>query len=80
MDTEQYGALMKAIGEIQNEQAAQRRELLGNGQPGRVQLIEASVSELDKRVRATEKRMAWYGGGIAVVLALIHSAAHKLGF
>ena len=46
MDTEQFGQLMSSIGEVKNEQVSLRRELLGNGQPGRIQVIETDISDL----------------------------------
>jgi hypothetical protein len=38
-----------ALGQLQQSQEDLRRELLGNGQPGRIQKLEEDVKNLNKR-------------------------------
>lgn len=64
-----------------------RRDLLGNGQPGRIQRIESSVTALDTktalsvsklydRIGGISKRAAFLSGGIAGIGFLIGIAVH----
>jgi hypothetical protein len=50
-----------AIGQLQQSQEDLRRELLGNGQPGRLNKLEDEVKELNKKY--------WLFTGIIVALS-----------
>lgn len=47
-----------------------RTEMLGNGQPGRVQRNEASIDELRCDVEKLNKKVWYASGGLAVVAVL----------
>ena len=49
MNANQFGELMLAIGRVETEQKNLRQELLGNGQPGRIQNLEKQVSSHEKK-------------------------------
>ena len=83
---------MEKLSEISNDLSALRaahesftKELLGNGQPGRIQRIEKSIEknkastiENENRIQKISNRM-WYFNGIAVgVLGLFEVLKHKL--
>jgi len=78
MDAEQYAAIMTGIEAVKVEQAAQRRELLGNGQPGRIQLIEASVEKHEEKIEAVEKKIWYFTGGLVVASHLLKGALAKI--
>jgi len=78
MNDAQYTAIITQLSAIQTEQEAFRRELLGNGQPGRIQRIESDLKELeDSRVRLAWKLGSITGGG-AVILTLLTQWLEKL--
>ncbi len=77
--------IREALGRIETEQRAIRRELLGNGQPGRIQMIETKVSEHAEFIarargfgRAGEgqsaKMSTWAQVGAALFAAILVSA------
>jgi len=77
MDSEQFAQIMTGITEVKTEQANFRRELLGNGQPGRIQLIETDVEslksgqgELEKSAAVTVWKLGTLSAGAGSVLAL----------
>jgi hypothetical protein len=47
VESNQFLQLMTEITEVRTEQTAMRRELLGNGQPGRIQITERKISEVE---------------------------------
>jgi hypothetical protein len=49
-----------------------RAELLGNGQPGRVQRNEERVEELDKRLTSLNVRMYWFFGCVVGFVFLLN--------
>lgn len=73
MDADQYGELMSALARIEERQDALRQELLGNGQPGRIQRLEADVEK--------HEHHQWYhSGGVAVFNFIVHAIAAHFGF
>jgi hypothetical protein len=70
MEPEQFLQLMTAITEVKTEQYAMRRELLGNGQPGRVQIIEKKLAEVETTAEGLQTGAAglrWKLGTISAV-------------
>lgn len=73
MDQTQFGQLMHEVGEIKTEQQNLRRELLGNGQPGRIQMLENRVDSHQKK--------QWAHSVIIVPLNFVlHAIAAHFGF
>lgn len=61
-----------AIGQLQQSQEDLRRELLGNGQPGRIQKLEEDVEHLNKKY--------WLFTGVIVAASHgLRAALIKLG-
>jgi len=58
MEPDQFLKLMEGIVEIRTEQANLRRELLGNGQPGRIQILEGRVTEVKDKADELESSAA----------------------
>ena len=70
MDSEQFGEIMSGITRVETEQKNLRRELLGNGQPGRIQVIESDFETLRIRQGTLEKSAAvtvWKLGTLSAV-------------
>ena len=73
MNANQFGELMLAVGRIETEQKNLRQELLGNGQPGRIQNLEERVSSHEKK--------QWMHSAVIVPLNFaIHTLAAHFGF
>lgn len=54
LDNPQITELIKELTATRTEMASFRTELLGNGQPGRIQRIEAAVASTQDEVKALE--------------------------
>ena len=70
MDSEQFVEIMSGISRVETEQQSLRRELLGNGQPGRIQKIELDFENIRIRQGALEKSAAvtvWKLGTLSAV-------------
>ena len=68
MEPEQFLQLMTGITEVKTEQSALRRELLGNGQPGRIQIIEKKLAEVDETAESLQTSatsLRWKLGSIS---------------
>lgn len=59
--------VMETLGSLQTNINDLRRELLGNGQPGRIQRLEADTARIDEQVQHHGRRMAYWGGAVTVV-------------
>ena len=80
MDNEQFGQLMSSIAEVKTETISLRRELLGNGQPGRIQLLEADVSECQDAISRQGKKFAWYAGASTALGFVVTTVGSYLHF
>jgi len=78
MEAEQYAAIISGITEVKAEQAAQRRELLGNGQPGRIQIIESGMKEQGAEIAGLNKKMYVFTGGLIVASHFLKAAMSKV--
>jgi hypothetical protein len=74
MEPEQFLQLMTGITEVKTEQAAMRRELLGNGQPGRIQILEAKVSKVELSAELLKNEAGGIRWKLGTVSALAGSA------
>lgn len=73
MDAKQFATIMAGITEVKTKQDDMRRELLGNGQPGRIQLLEDRVDK--------HSRNQWIHTTVIVPLNfIIHGLAAHFGF
>lgn len=64
--------IAQAVGQLQESQESLRRELLGNGQPGRIQKLEEDVSNLNRKY--------WlFTGGIVAASHGLKAVLVKLG-
>ena len=66
--------IMQSLAEIGTQLRDMRIELLGNGQPGRIQVIEAEHTELRKKVDSIKSRITYAAGlavGISATIELI---------
>jgi hypothetical protein len=73
MDAKQFATIMAGITEVKTKQDDMRRELLGNGQPGRIQILEDRVDK--------HSRNQWLHSTIIVPLNFIlHAMAAHFGF
>lgn len=53
------------------EHTAFKTDMVGNGQPGRVQRNEASIAALEKHVNKIDKKIWYASGGIAAAAIVI---------
>jgi len=60
--------VIAGMASIKREQENLRRDLLGNGQPGRIQINEAKQIELEKRHNKLAKRITFARGAIWVLI------------
>lgn len=70
MEPEQFVQLMTGITEVKTEQLALRRELLGNGQPGRIQILESKVGSAELKVellQSDSSGLRWKLGTMSTV-------------
>jgi hypothetical protein len=58
MDSEQFAQIMSGITQINTQQADLRRELLGNGQPGRIQILESEMEKVKTTAADLQKEAA----------------------
>jgi hypothetical protein len=78
MDSEQFGQLMSGITRVETEQCALRRELLGNGQPGRIQILEGKISTVEKTadvLQADAGKLRWKLGTLSAVAGSVLAVA-----
>lgn len=64
--------IAEALARIETKQDDMRRELLGNGQPGRIQLLEAEVA-------SQARRQWWHTSVILPIGAALHGLAQHFG-
>lgn len=58
MDTEQFAEIMAGLQSIKTDQQNFRKELLGNGQPGRIQIIESRIKDAETKQQQLDVRTA----------------------
>jgi hypothetical protein len=73
MNADQFAQIMAGISRVETRQADMQRELLGNGQPGRIQILEDRVDK--------HSRNQWLHTTVIVPLNfIIHGLAAHFGF
>jgi len=83
MDADQFAQIMSGITEVRTEQTNFRRELLGNGQPGRIQVIETDIENLkteQNKIKTDAAVTVWkFGTMSATAGAALTIAAQWVG-
>lgn len=75
---ENLSDLNASVTGLHTKHEAFEKELLGNGQPGRIQRIESDHSDLSKKVSGLEKKIWYASGGFAVAAVIIKSWFSKV--
>jgi hypothetical protein len=60
--------VINALGELKAQHTDLYKALLGNGQPGRVQLMEKNAEETSKRIGSVERKFWYFSGGLSFLL------------
>lgn len=72
---DQNATVLESLARLHAQYDMLYRELLGNGQPGRIQRLEGSMSTLERRTEKLERFRAYHMGmiscvaGVAAVIA-----------
>jgi len=69
---------MTTVAAVNTKLADLRQELMGNGQPGRIQRIEQAHEELTKRVDKIKGRITYAAGVVVGVGAVVEVAVKFL--
>ena len=56
-----------------------QRQLLGNGQPGRIQIIESEVGGVKDRVNRVENKIWWAAGALTAISHGVTMFGRKIG-
>lgn len=78
MDSEQYDSVIKGLTRIESEQQSFRRELLGNGQPGRIQIMELDIKDVQGKASVLDKEsgvLQWKLGTMSAIAGAILATA-----
>jgi hypothetical protein len=73
-----FVGIAQSLARLEQHQEDFRRELLGNGQPGRVQLLELSVTAAEKELRSMDRKIFYFSGAIGVGLLFVKALVSKL--
>ena len=60
-----------ALARVEQNQEDFRREILGNGQPGRLSRVEADLKEHKEKLDRVDRKVFYYSGGISVGLLFL---------
>lgn len=75
---ENLSDLNASVTGLHTKQAAFEKQLLGNGQPGRIQIIEDNHKNLSEKVSGLDKKIWYASGGLAVAAVIIKSWFSKV--
>lgn len=82
MDDYRISEILTSLASLHTKHDTLRTELLGNGQPGRIQRLEDDVKEYkentDKKIRSMDRNFWVFSGGLIVVVNLLRGAFFKL--
>lgn len=67
-----------SLASLHEKNDALRVELLGNGQPGRIQRIESEIKEQDKEIAGLNKKVYLFSGGLVVASHFLKAAMSKV--
>lgn len=67
-----------SVASLRAEHTALKADLTGNGQPGRIQIIESDHKDLSTKVSGLERKIWYASGGFAIVAVAIKSWFSKV--
>ena len=73
-----YG-IAQALARLEQSHTDFRKELVGNGQPGKIQKIEDHLKEHDEKFETLSKRHYWITGAMVAASHGLRAALVKLG-
>jgi hypothetical protein len=78
MATEFETEVLRSLGELHANMNNLRQELLGNGQPGRIQRIEEVIEKHSEEIKDMERKIWSFSGGLVVCSHFLKALISKL--